>query len=364
MEKILIIEDDEIVRTNTLEILKQEGYYVIEASTGKAGIAMAQKHHPDLILSDILMPEGDGFSVLNELQKDLETASIPFVFLSSRSASCDIREGMQKGADDYLPKPFKIKDLLDTIQTRISKSRNLNLKHEQTFEKISKNLPHELRTPLISILGLSEYISDYSDEIIKEEIVHIAEKIHSSGNRLLKTIEKFILFSELSGILGNSEEISYLRSSSFISARPFISSITRSLIKKSGRSEDLRLSLAEGNVNISSNFLEILITELIECTLKFSIEKKPFEVYSHTDQGDYLIEITDHGFGLGDFTHNDFSYSSIIKTAQEADNQSISEISFLLCQKIINLFNGKLAIDSKSGKYTRISLSLPIVNVN
>lgn len=364
MEKILIIEDDELVRTNTLEILKEEGYNVIEASTGKDGIEMARQHHPDLILSDILMPEGDGFSVLNELQKDMVTASIPFVFLSSRTSSSDIREGMQKGADDYLPKPFKIKDLLDTIQTRIAKSRNLNFKNEQIFKNISKNLPHELRTPLVSILGLSEYIKDYSDEILKEEIVHMTEKIHSSGNRLLKTIEKFILFSELSGILGNNEDINYLRSSSFISARPFISSITKSLIEKSGRSEDLRLSIAEGNINISSNFLEILLKELIECTLKFSVKSRPFEVYSQIDGTSYLVEITDHGFGLGDFRYNNFSYSAIIEMGQDSNNQSVSGISFLLCQKIINLFKGKLAIESKTGKYTRISFSLPAVNIN
>jgi CRP-like cAMP-binding protein/CheY-like chemotaxis protein len=121
MKKILLIEDNPDVRENTSEILTLANYEVITAENGKIGVDLAQKHIPDLIICDIMMPELDGYGVLHILGKKPETASIPFIFLTAKTEKADIRKGMVLGADDYLTKPFDDTDLLNAIEARLNK---------------------------------------------------------------------------------------------------------------------------------------------------------------------------------------------------------------------------------------------------
>jgi CRP-like cAMP-binding protein len=97
------------------------GYTVLSAADGKDGVNLAKDERPDLILSDITMPEVDGFSVLRILAKDPATAGIPFIFLTGKNEVNDLREGMNLGADDYLVKPFRHQDLLDVIRIRLER---------------------------------------------------------------------------------------------------------------------------------------------------------------------------------------------------------------------------------------------------
>ncbi len=134
MSKILLIEDNPEVRENTAEILELAGYEVLAAPNGKAGVELAQKETPDLIICDIMMPELDGYGVLHILSKKPETASIPFIFLTAKTEKSDIRKGMNLGADDYLTKPFDDTDLLNAIEARLRKNAILQKQYEATPE--------------------------------------------------------------------------------------------------------------------------------------------------------------------------------------------------------------------------------------
>ena len=121
MKKILLIEDDVTVRENTAELLELSKYIVITANDGRKGCIKAQQEIPDIIICDIMMPEMDGFGVLQELSTNNLTAHIPFIFLSAKTEHKDIRRGMDLGADDYLTKPFEEIDLLSAIESRLAK---------------------------------------------------------------------------------------------------------------------------------------------------------------------------------------------------------------------------------------------------
>lgn len=121
MTRILVIEDENDVRQNIIETLVYEGFSVIEAHNGSVGVAMALKHHPDLILCDVRMPELSGYDVLRHLQGDTTTSLIPFIFLTAMGDRQSIRTGMDLGASDYLTKPFTVDELLATIRARLSK---------------------------------------------------------------------------------------------------------------------------------------------------------------------------------------------------------------------------------------------------
>jgi CheY-like chemotaxis protein len=121
MKKVLLIEDNQDVRENTAEILELENYNVITAENGKIGIEKALKHIPDIIICDIMMPELDGYGVFEILSTTRKTASIPFIYLTSKSEKAEIRKGMNLGADDYLTKPFEENELLGAVTSRLKK---------------------------------------------------------------------------------------------------------------------------------------------------------------------------------------------------------------------------------------------------
>ena len=141
MKKLLLIEDDVTVRENTAELLELSNYDVITASNGKLGIEKARQHHPDIIVCDIMMPETDGYGVLEALSKDPDTLNIPFIFLSAKTEHKDIRKGMDLGADDYLTKPFEEEELLSAIESRLAKVAILNAhRKEDSAPKQSEKL--------------------------------------------------------------------------------------------------------------------------------------------------------------------------------------------------------------------------------
>jgi CheY-like chemotaxis protein len=130
MKTILLIEDDSALRENTAELLELSDYKVHSAPNGKIGIEVAKKQLPDLIVCDIMMPEVDGYGVLEAISLEPTTTHIPFIFLSAKTEHKEIRKGMDLGADDYLTKPFEEEDLLSAIESRLAKVKILSTMKE------------------------------------------------------------------------------------------------------------------------------------------------------------------------------------------------------------------------------------------
>lgn len=160
MQKILVIEDEEAVRTNLLDLLEAENFKPIGAENGRIGIQLAQEHLPDLIICDIMMPELDGIGVLATLRDEPATNTIPFIFLTAKADRAELRQGMELGADDYLTKPFTPEELLQAIAARMTKrlvTTQLQQKVDQ-LEQLStlkddflSTASHDLRAPLANM---------------------------------------------------------------------------------------------------------------------------------------------------------------------------------------------------------------------
>src|SRR5690606_36522451 len=123
MKKILLIEDDTSLRENIEELLELSGFEVLTASNGKTGVESALRELPDLVLCDIMMPELDGYGVLEQLSLNESTRHIPFIFVTAKTERFEVRKGMDLGADDYLTKPFEEEELLGAIQSRLDKAK-------------------------------------------------------------------------------------------------------------------------------------------------------------------------------------------------------------------------------------------------
>ncbi len=172
MAKILVIEDEESVRENLLDLLIAEDFETISAANGRIGLNLAISEIPDLILCDMMMPEIDGYGVLSAIRQEPLTATIPFIFLTAKSAKADFRQGMDLGADDYLTKPFTRAELLNAIVNRLDKHANLKkyLISQSSRQKLSP------RKQLLE-LGLHQAIKqgNFSEfEIYYQPLIDIA----------------------------------------------------------------------------------------------------------------------------------------------------------------------------------------------
>jgi DNA-binding NarL/FixJ family response regulator len=207
MTKILLIEDEPSMRKGMATALEMEGFSVATAAHGRAGVAAALAEKPDLILCDVMMPELDGYGVLEALRADPEGLGIPFIFLTAKGEKPDVRYGMNLGADDYLTKPCAVDDLLSAIQARLArKSQHTRdaIAHAEFTPDFSSTVPLE------SALGLTPKEAEVllwvaqgkanldiatilgkSEGTVKKHMEHILEKlgVESRGAASLRAIE-------------------------------------------------------------------------------------------------------------------------------------------------------------------------------
>lgn len=203
MKKILIIEDDTIMRENTAEILELARYEVLTAPNGKLGATLAKEKLPDLIVCDIMMPELDGYGVLHILSKDPKTAAIPFIFLTAKAEKSEMRKGMELGADDYLTKPFEDTELLSAIESRLKKITILKKEFSRDIEGLDHFFEEARGTEELKNLSKSRPVSKYKK---KEVVFHVGDtphyvyflnkgsiktyKTHDDGKELITSIYK------------------------------------------------------------------------------------------------------------------------------------------------------------------------------
>ena len=155
MKKILLVEDDASLRENIEELLDLSGFRVFAASNGEQAIEMAKLEQPDLVLCDIMMPQMDGYGVLEQLSSFETTRHIPFIFVSAKTERHEVRKGMELGADDYLTKPFEEDELLNAIHTRLEKAEQM----ESAF--LERNKAKKKEGDIRSLNELKNFFDDH-----------------------------------------------------------------------------------------------------------------------------------------------------------------------------------------------------------
>ncbi len=123
MKRILIVDDDAISLKILSRHLSQSGYRVCTGSSGIEGLRLFVRETPDLVVSDVMMPEMDGFEFCRQLRQQRGGELVPFIFLSSKGEVEDRVQGYEWGADDYIIKPFEPRELVAKIESQIERSR-------------------------------------------------------------------------------------------------------------------------------------------------------------------------------------------------------------------------------------------------
>ncbi|MBI5953807.1 MAG: response regulator [Chloroflexi bacterium] len=211
MEKpftILVIDDEPSIRMGLAATIRRHGYDVITAVNGDDGFLKARQSLPDLIISDVMMPDLNGFEMKQQMGHDPLLASIPFIFLTARTASQDRVAGIREGADDYVTKPFVTEELMARIEAvlrRVKTERERGREQakqaaQEEMEKLRKevlqNFSHELRTPLGNVMMSLDMVvgNKFKSSDEQQEFLRIA---HSSADRLESLVADIILLSDI-----------------------------------------------------------------------------------------------------------------------------------------------------------------------
>jgi DNA-binding response OmpR family regulator len=352
---LLVVEDEYDVRENIAEILTENSYKVIKASNGKEAADKIIMEAPDLIISDIMMPEMNGFQLLEFVQNSRNFAHIPFVFLTAKSSIQEIRNGMLKGADDYFPKPFKAFELLEMIRIKLKKQELIKGQFNKIKESIALSVPHELRTPLTPILGYSEMIADDAKSLTVGEIEKMATAIMTSGMRLHRTVEKFILFTnvqyELNEIINNK------------SLKFNTTECTEAIVLKTVKGENnfnnsthkLEFKIEESRLKIDESYFNICIKELVENAFKFSFPNTLIKITGENKINNYELSFENTG---GGFAEGQIEGINIFNK-QFDPTMPGSGLGLPIVKKIAEYFGGRLEVVSESQGTTRVTIQVP-----
>jgi two-component system, sensor histidine kinase and response regulator len=350
MTRILVIEDEHLVRGNIAELLAAEGFDILQAGDGEEGVRVARGAQPDLILCDIRMPLLDGYGVLARLSHDRLTETIPFIFLTARTERLDQRIGMGLGADDYITKPFTRKDLLNSIRKRLEKQqvlvRQSEEKYKQLQEGIARSLPLNLLSPLSVLLGNAELLAE-SETIASDpaQVRGVARGMRRAAARLVHLVRSYMLYLELDTAQSNPARRDKFRQERLILDGMEIAQLLRGVAREFGREEDLRVEIYSAVLKMSESVFFTLLEELADQAFRRSRLGNAVEVHGQVQKDAYHLTIS--------------SQSGLDPAALLLTQNEDTPLGFLLARRIVEIYDGELEIQDSREGFTRVGVNLP-----
>lgn len=351
MKTVLIVDDDRQLREMFVRALEHKGYRVIEAESGPAGLAMAKQHLPDLILSDIHMPGGDGSTFLRDIRRDPELRSKQVVLMTGRPDMVTPRRGMEEGADDFLVKPVEITALLNCIEARFSRA-SINWRVEdqmltQLRTLVPSQLPHEFFTPLAGIIGLMDILRSDFPTMAQKEVIEIHGDIYQSAIRLHRTLRNYLLILDLQ----NAPPPSPPGPLTPAEVEKSIRSGVQEALRQNDRRDDVTAQLNACPIPIKREDLSRLVEELVDNGCKFSRRGTPVTVELTPDG---QLTITDKGRGL---TAEEIGR---IGAFQQFDRSKHEQqglgLGLILVQKLAARYGASFHLESRPGEGTTVRI--------
>jgi len=220
---ILLVEDSYDLRSFIVNSFRND-YRILEASNGVEGIEMVRQYSPDLIISDVMMPYMDGLEFCSRIKNDLSTSHIPVILLTAKTLLENWIEGLETGADDYIPKPFNIKILESKCKSLIENRMRLRKVFDQSLEPVSEE---------ITATHIDEEFMQKTIRIVEQNINNPEFGVQKLAAEMC--VSRSLLHKKLIAIVD-------------LSANDFITSMK---LKKSA------LLLLQGNLNISEIAFEV-----------------------------------------------------------------------------------------------------------
>ncbi len=368
MPKVLIVEDEAPIREELMDWMLFEGFDVMGAADGRAALALIEDTPPDLIVSDIRMPEMDGFELLLEIRSDPQLAQIPFIFLTASAERASVRKGMDTGADDYLTKPFTHAEVLQAIHSRLQKKAAQDARIKAQVDAIQQSLgeerekrmlrtrlvamfSHDFRNTMSSILSSSEILRRYDDRLSVERKHQHLERIDRAVHMLKQMLDDMLLAAEL-------EEGFLIFAPQKLDLTDFVAQLVEELDDGAAPSHRIRFVGDEvGLVEADPKLIRQVLVNLISNSVKYSPEGSQIDVELRSDAHTLALSVEDRGIGIPSD-----SLSRVFEPFFRAENTAGEEgtgLGMSIVKTCVDLHDGHIRVDSTEGRGTRVVVDIP-----
>ena len=349
--KILVIDDEGYFRQVILKFLTKQGFEVVPAADGEAGVALAAKILPDLIVCDLRMPGMDGYQVLAALRRDPKLADIPLIFLTGESQPSRVRQGMNLGADDYLTKPVDLADLLGAIQVRLSRRQTQRQRQEKQMERamqLFSGIVHDLRDPLFVVLGYTNMLKSGAGE---------AAGGGEDSRRMLDRMQQAVL--RMQAIISETLFLARSRMQRLpFDPAPFdLREFCEQMVADHEEKPRLRFQCAPGRFPVIADALRLrqALDNLLSNALKYS--DGPVVLSLSAGARDYVVEVRDQGIGIP--AGEQAGIFEPFFRASNTGNRPGHGLGLTIVKSCIEQHGGTIRFSSETGKGTKFFIELP-----
>lgn len=362
--KVLIVDD---VPTNVMlvqAILKKEGYTLLTCDSGTKALRIANEKHPNLILLDIMMPEMDGYEVLQHLKSNPETTDIPVIIMSALSDMQSIVKGYQLGATEYVTKPFQREELVKRVVHRyeLYSIKRIKAELENTIESRDTlySVAHDLRSPLGSLKMMNNAILMMVDkERVGDEVYEMIQMMNKTSEEIFLLLDNLLKWAknrlnkqhvykqqtDINSIIDSTAEM-YVPMAAQKGVKIILENLDKELV---------------GLVDI--DMLKTIIRNLISNAMKFSFEGGTITLSSRSE-GDFVtVSVKDTGKGIKKEDQDKLLKQDSHFTTYGTKNEKGSGLGLMLCKDFVELHGGKLWFESEGeGKGTTFLFSMKALN--
>ena len=364
--RILWADDNADMRDYVRGLLSPQ-YDVVAVGDGKAALAAARAHPPDLILADVMMPQLDGFELLRELRADAATRAIPVIMLSARAGEEARIEGLRAGADDYVVKPFSARELvariaarleLDALARRFEDERAAILNDAvHAREEFLAIASHELRNPVnalqLQLVALMLAIEKNDRPVTSAWASDRVRHAVAASRRLTDLVETLLDVSRITaGRLDlEPEEIDFGQSihtvlegfKDLLTNRQVVTRVAR----VTGSWDRLRL--------------EQIVTNLLSNAIKYG-EGRPIEISLEGDDAIASLAVTDHGIGIG--AEDQARLFERFERAVSRRHYGGFGLGLWITRQLVHAMGGQISVQSRPGEGSTFHVMLPRAGID
>lgn len=370
---VLLVEDDESMLNGMHDLLDsvETGFNltIMTANNGRVGLDRMGERTPDLIVSDIMMPEMNGYAFLESVRGNPEWIHIPFIFLTARGEKKEVREGHLSGADLYVVKPFNPNELIELIESQLIKKLRLQDSREENVDNLKKGilqiLNHEFRTPLTYVTAYYEMLADGVSRFASQEnFQEYLRGIQTGCVRLTTLVDDLIQVIELR--TGEAEQ-HFQEQAEIVDSLDVIltQAVDRARTKAADKGVEIRftpsgtLPSVYGRPDLILSVLDRLIDNSIKFSQGRSVTQRWVSISADAAEREVCLSVEDQGTGFPLRIKNQifepfFQYNRVLLEQQGAG------IGLTIARGLVELHQGRIEVESVEGEGSRFDVILPI----
>lgn len=365
-ETVLVVEDDLHLLDGIRDILELDGYTVWTAQNGVEALTVlnARTAAPQLIVSDIMMPEMDGVEFFKTVRKETRWLNVPFMFLTAKSEKSEYYKGLRLGVDDYIIKPYDPPDLLAKIESKIIRQGDIDRAQTEAIAILKRQiltiLNHEFRTPLTFVVAYADMLNNAdAGQLSPGDVTNYLKGVAAGADRLRSLIENFITLVEMQ--TGDARHTFDWRKCPIVNVADLFDA-ARSRVKPFLEGDyPLRVEI-EGDIPAfigDAEYLVIAVTHLLSNAVKFSDPGRPVTVGANAQNGSVQLWVKDEGRGIPAE-----ECSRIWESFYQIDRAMFEDqgagAGLAIVRGVARLHGGTVAVSSEVGVGSTFTITLPL----